>query len=38
MNRKKTPMFVSSIPTAYDFVDFTSPGNEGLMSLARNIN
>lgn len=23
---KKTPMFVSTIPTAYDFVDYTVPG------------
>lgn len=25
MNRKKTPMFTSNIPTAYEFADFTDP-------------
>lgn len=23
---KKTPMFVSNIPTNYDFIDYTEPG------------
>ena len=33
-NRKKTPMFESSVPTAYEFVDFTSPANStGLSKL-----
>lgn len=32
-------MFVSSIPSAYDFVDFTSPGgNNALSSLGRPVN
>ena len=39
MSRKKTPMFVSNIPTSYDFVDFTSPSNSSaLSSLGRSVN
>lgn len=26
---KKTPMFVSNIPTNYDFIDYTEPGEAG---------
>lgn len=32
MSKKKSPMFVSNIPTAYDFVDFTSPNNGTALS------
>ena len=32
MRNKKTPMFESAMPSAYDFVDFTSPEQESSLS------